>query len=386
MYDGSMSKPTKTAEGTWRIRYLDANGKRVSATFDTQALARTELRRLETDADETKIRRQRYGAEALTVAEAWLAFQVNRKPDPNNTERRFKARGGSMRRCYSMHIEPHLADRALVDLTPKVLREWIGKLKSTPTKRPGEKNVSGTTLSASTIRAVVTTLRQVAKSNDVVLTVLLGDELRQKQRRTRPRALQSVDDIRALVAACPDPWFKVAAALACYSGARLGEIASLRWRDIGDETIQLVLSWEGPLKHRYEDDEDDGARTVPLSPELAAILADWRAVTHGGADDRVVLVQGKRPLREGHDDVAAKTRAACKRAGLTPLTFHSLRASFATVTADLGLPITKLSALMGHSSAQTTAIYTRTESGHAALDPRARLGAPKEPDAPPVLN
>ena len=46
----------------------------------------------------------------------------------------------------------------------------------------------------------------------------------------------------------------------------------------------------------------------------------------------------------------------------------------ASVTADAGLPITKLSALLGHADAATTAIYIRPESSRAALDPRAILG------------
>ncbi|HEX2687281.1 MAG TPA: tyrosine-type recombinase/integrase [Kofleriaceae bacterium] len=82
--------------------------------------------------------------------------------------------------------------------------------------------------------------------------------------------------------------------------------------------------------------------------------------------------------------MAAKTRAACKRAGLAPLTFHSLRATYATLTADAGLPIGKLSALLGHADAATTAIYIRPESSRAAADPRAILGG-TEP-APPTMN
>jgi len=113
---------------------------------------------------------------------------------------------------------------------------------------------------------------------------------------------------------------------------------------------------------------------LPLGHELAGILAGWRLVTRGGPDDHVVLVDGKRPLREGYDDMAAKTRAACKRAGVEPLTFHSLRATYATLTADAGLPITKLSALLGHADAATTAIYIRPESSRAAVDPRAIIG------------
>jgi integrase len=380
-----VSKPQKRSGG-WRIRWIDADGKRKSETFATYDLARTALRHRENKAEEDEERRARFGTTALTVTEAGERFIKGRKREPHNTERRFEKRGDDHGRHFDRHIKPHLGDVRLCDLTPSTLREWISKLATTTTNRPGEKNKSGRTLSASTVRAIVTTLRQIAKANDVPLVVILTDSLKQKRRRSRPRALQSIDDVRALLEACTykrgkgsadprDGWFKVAAAIACYCGARLGEVASLRWRHVASETITLALSWEGPLKARYEND-DEAERVVPLAPELAAILKAWRKVTKGKADDRIVLVAGKRPLHENLDDMAAKTRAACKRAGLTPLTFHSLRASYATIVADQGLPVSKLQALLGHADAATTAIYIRAESQHAAMDPRALLGGP----------
>ena len=73
--------------------------------------------------------------------------------------------------------------------------------------------------------------------------------------------------------------------------------------------------------------------------------------------------------------MAQKTGAACKRAGLAPITFHSLRATYATLVADQGLPIASLSKLLGHADASTTAIYIWPEAAPAALDPRAQIGA-----------
>ena len=257
-----------------------------------------------------------------------------------------------------------------------MLRRWTEVLCAKKTQRPGEKNESGRTLGSSTVRAVVTTLHQIAKAHDVPLVVLLVDSLRQKRRRSRPRALQSIEDVPSLLEACRDPWFKVAAAIACYRGARLGEVASLRWRNVGSNTIALTMSWEGPLKARYDDGEE-AARTVPLDPELAEILTAWREVTRGGPNDRVVLVGGSRPLRENFDDVAQKTRSACKRAKLTELTFHQLRATYATLVADAGLPLSQLQVLLGHQDLKTTGIYLRPESAPAL--PHSRTKPPLGP-------
>jgi integrase len=87
-----------------------------------------------------------------------------------------------------------------------------------------------------------------------------------------------------------------------------------------------------------------------------------------------VTASPPRPLRENYDDLAAKTRSACKRASLKPLVFHALRATYATIAAAQGQPLTKLSAILGHRDPAATAIHLRPEARRAAKDPRARLG------------
>ena len=371
-----MAKPYKLPSGRWRIRWIDADGKRQSEAFATYDLAKSELRRLEVGTDEDRIRRARDPEMALTVAQAFARHKATNKRQPGETDRRFARRWRRLEQHYRDHIEPHLGPALLADLTPRRLRDWIDTLAAKTTKRAGEKNEGGRTLSASSIRAVVTSLSQTVKANDVPFQVLLPQSMRQQKRRARPKAFQSITDVRAfLIAAGRDPWFRVASAIACYAGARLGEIASLRWRSIGADTIALAQSWGGPLKARYEGD-DEGPRVVPLDPELAAILASWRKLTNGADDDHVILHSGARPLDEATDtDMARRTRRACKRAKVTSLTFHELRASFATIVADQGLPVTRLSALLGHADIATTARYIRPESTHAAMDPRARIGA-----------
>ena len=369
-----MAKPHKLPSGKWRIRWFDVDGTCQSATFSTFDLARTALRDRQTRTELDIERRERFGSSEMTVTEAADVYFKGLRRDPNNTVRRFDALVRHHRTIFEGHIKPHIGTVRLSDLTPKVLRGWTEKLVGTKTARQGEKNESGRTLSAARIRSIATTLRQIAKANDVPLAVALAEPLKQKRRRRRPRALQTIEQVRLLLAACRQPWFRIAAAVACYCGARLGEVASLRWRHINVEagTVTLEMSWEGPLKWRYEDD-DDGPRVTVLDPELASLLAEWRAVTRGGPDDRVVLVNGVRELRERIDAVSRMTKAACEKAGLPPLTFHELRHSYGTILSNQGLPATKLAALMGHSDVRTTNIYINPESETAVQDPRARL-------------
>jgi integrase len=51
------------------------------------------------------------------------------------------------------------------------------------------------------------------------------------------------------------------------------------------------------------------------------------------------------------------------------LPFHNLRATYATLVADQGSPVSALSVLLGHANASTTASYMRPESQGATLAP-----------------
>ena len=47
----------------------------------------------------------------------------------------------------------------------------------------------------------------------------------------------------------------------------------------------------------------------------------------------------------------------CNRNGLPKITVHSLRHMFATILVEQGVPLVKISALLGHSSVNTTFEY-----------------------------
>ena len=103
---------------------------------------------------------------------------------------------------------------------------------------------------------------------------------------------------------------------------------------------------------------------VPLNDTASAILAEKQAVKHG---PYVFYnpVTGDRFL-----DLKAGFKAILKRAGLTGITWHTLRHTFASRLTRSGVDLVTVKELLGHSTINTTMRYA-----HSNHDTKARAVA-----------
>ena len=132
------------------------------------------------------------------------------------------------------------------------------------------------------------------------------------------------------------------------TGLRVGELCALRLSDIHlSERKGFVVVRAGKgLKQR----------TVPLNPQARQALSAWLESRPEIATDALFIGQRDRPITS-----AAAQRAvarAAQIAGLPSVTPHVLRHSFAKALIDEGVTMEKVATLLGHSSLNTTRIYT----------------------------
>jgi integrase len=135
--------------------------------------------------------------------------------------------------------------------------------------------------------------------------------------------------------------------LLAMTGARLGEVLNLQWRDVDLERKLLLLR-----------DSKTGSKPVLLSDTEVALL---NALPR--KDDNPHVFCGKRngsPLV----NIQKPWRAIRDAAGLEDVRLHDLRHSFASVAANQGASLPMIGALLGHKQVQTTARYA-----HLAHDP-----------------
>lgn len=142
--------------------------------------------------------------------------------------------------------------------------------------------------------------------------------------------------------------------LALLTGMRSGELYSLRWTDVDlvNNKITISRAWtkmngEGPTKTAK-------SRVCPLSKECRKFLEELKL--SDAIRDGFVL---PRLWEWDQGDQAKILKSFCREIGITEVKFHDLRATFITQMLNNGVALSKVMAIVGHSSLKTTQGYLR---------------------------
>lgn len=158
------------------------------------------------------------------------------------------------------------------------------------------------------------------------------------------------------------------------TGCRRGEIAGLRWADVGDGFLIIP---------RHKTAAVSGPKRVPCPPPLTEVLQEARLAVLVAAEQQPTILL--REALEGSPYVFPTTsrngmgramgaglqrtwEEIRRRADLpSSMTIHGLRAAFVTQAQRLGLPLATIAAMVGHESPMTTLRhYTAPTSGEIA--------------------
>jgi len=211
-------------------------------------------------------------------------------------------------------------------------------------------------------------LSDAVEDGDLAANPALKLAINAKTRGTRPTServkVMTRAELGAVLAAIPEqhrPIFEVMAGTGC----RISEALGLKWRDLGENgsTLRIERQWyRGTLKPNTK--TEAGARTVDLSPDLAAKL--WQL----GADATGPMFTTRTGQRPSDRNLRRILDAAAKRAGVVGVTHHTFRHTHGSMLLDQGWTIPEVSERLGHANPMITAeVYSHVMPERSVTSP-----------------
>jgi len=247
-------------------------------------------------------------------------------------------------RKVDLHLK-HWKNRKLADITTEDIDDLLRKIAAKPGKSKSAKREKGVPRGGKGAANRVRALLLATFNHARIVPNPCGSAIKFKEVR-RDTYLRK-DQLPAFVDACYEdgnPDARDVVLLALLTGARQGNLLSMRWDD-----IDLKL---GKWRISAEASKSGHALTVALSPEAVGILEDRREAC--GSSPYVFPSHSA----TGHIvEIKSAWSRIKKRAGLGAFRFHDLRHSHASFAVAEGATLPQIGAQLGHRSTMTTSRY-----------------------------
>lgn len=333
----------ETQSGTrYQARWHDGTKWRAK-TFATEEQAEDHLRQLG-----RKRRRGHVPDSDLTVLDAvndYLARGASRwKPNTAATY-------GSIR---DRVIDPTIGSRRLMDLTPRIMQQWIDELATqyAPARVEMIRAVAGGALGEAMRLGLIDT------------NPLAG--VRMPRSRHYDHALWSEAEIATVLgAAYNDVELHTLYVVALTTAMRPGELRALKWGDVDLDAAMLTcrrtMTRDAEYRHVVGDTTKTGKpRPIALPPETVDALkrirrdqAKRRLVAAAWSDQDLVFDRGNgAPMPQ--QTLWRRHKALIERTKVTPIRLHDLRHLAATLMLARGVNVKVVSEVLGHTTIATT--------------------------------
>jgi integrase len=286
--------------------------------------------------------------QAVSVQEAWDTYLEARKDrwsDRHYADHVAKAQAGGVKakrgtrgrgETIAGPLHP-LMTHKLRDLTPALISPWAAdEAKTRPTAaRLAWRLLKGFLSWCAEQDAYKAALPAVNPAKTKAAREVLGKAKVKQDALQREQLAPWFAAVRSLTNATAAAYLQTL----LLTGARPGEVLSLRWEDVNEK-------WKG-LTIR---DKVEGERVIPLTPYVAHLLSplprvnEWVFASPARDQD-----SEDKPISKPHKP----HETACKVAGIEGLTLHGLRRSFKSLTEWLEIPAGVVAQIMGHKPSAT---------------------------------
>ena len=331
--------------GLWTVR-IGINGRRISRSAGTPDRAKAErfLERI--------LRPLGLGHTRLPLAEAWHRYEMS--PNRRDVARAtMKSKRSTWMRFARWMEANHLEAGCLSEITEEAVAEYLAELRCRH--------------SATTYNNHVCTLREMFRllaGPDAAFDPWAAVRLRADDSVSR-REL-SLEELERLYAAAAEagPEWRLLFATGLYTGLRLGDCCRLAWAnvDLARQTIQVIP--EKTRRHAH-----GRPVTIPIHPRLLAELEALAADANRRGQDYVNPAVAELYLNRNWElddrlrrifrraNIAMNVRMTGRSRRSVVASFHSLRHTFVSLSANAGVPLAAVQAIVGHTSTAMTRHY-----------------------------
>jgi len=351
--DGSLFQ---RKDGRWQAS-LHIDGKRKTAYGKTRKEARDKLRALEKQVETSGALPTGGQRTVNDLLEAWLENAPNLKPSTIAKHRWF----------LDTRVRPVIGEVRLERITPDRIQQLYTGLTSALTDKAHR-------------------LLHRAFSAGVMWGWLAANPCERVLKpayKPQPRTLWSREELEVFLEETKGHTFHPLWVLLLATGCRLGEALALQWDDLDlDVGVMHICR----TLHRIDGEWVTGSPKAASSrrpiqlPDVAVEvlrrqreqLAGWREAAADQWEDWGLVFPGEngRPLYES--TVGHSLKRVCKSLNLPDVTPHGLRHMHASLLLDEGVPITAVSARLGHANPQVTLkVYAHSLAGQDLQAARA---------------
>jgi integrase len=175
-------------------------------------------------------------------------------------------------------------------------------------------------------------------------------------KRSKPPIVLTVEQCLTLISLLPDPYRTMVIVAIC-TGCRVSEILAMRWSRINFVKLTVMVKVKvvngrlGRVKTEYSQDE------LPLDPEFAAVLKDWRKRCPKSFGDWVFPNPSTDRCYHASPIQQDYIRPAGVKLGFESVGWHTFRHTYRTWLDATGAPLGVQQKLLRHAHISTTMQY-----------------------------
>jgi integrase len=262
-----------------------------------------------------------------------------------------------------LYVLPYWKDTPIEQFNPVDVEDWLGTLL----RKDGRPLAPGTKVKIRNQLRVIFYHALRRKLLDPKLGPNPIELVRQSGQRQRIPDTLTVREIVAIIAHVKSPLIRTVIYVAAETGLRRSELRGLRWSDIDFDGLWIKVERGVVESHITRGKTEESRKGVPMSPDLANILTEWKAAclykANGDWVFASVQTSGRTPVWL-EEALKAHVRPAAQEAGITTkqIGWHSFRHSLGTILATAGENMKTTQGLLRHRQIATTAnLYTRDD-------------------------